>query len=97
MLMDNGNLPAGSVRERTSPRRPCIWAMTLRITTLGLVQARLKVRRLSTHRFDTNMSDSKAENIFRQQAIHEDAPIFTYGYFYCNEKDLPTKNKSNKP
>lgn len=43
------------------------------------------------------MSHSKAENIIRQQAIHEDAPLFTYGYFYCNEDDLPTKKKPSDP
>lgn len=37
------------------------------------------------------------ENINRQQAIHQNAPLFTYGYFYCDESKLPTKYQKPKP
>ena len=53
----------------------------------------LKRSSASTHSFDTSMSNSKVENIDRQQAIHQSAPLFTYGYFYCDEDKLPTKGK----
>jgi hypothetical protein len=44
------------------------------------------------------MSNSKAENINRQQAIHNgDAPRRTYAYFYCDENQIPTKFKDKLP
>lgn len=33
------------------------------------------------------------QNINRQQAIHHHAPRWTYGYFYCDENQVPKKKK----
>lgn len=44
-----------------------------------------------TPSFDTNISNSKAENINRQDDIHFNAPLLTYAYFYCEETKVPKK------